>query len=132
MLLEANDPAGNYDSMQDELFTHVAICTMANLNIYMGMYLTDCQCIWDNIAAIMHELDFWTYVCPAQHTSDGCLAYQNLNRHYYGKPKCLYGNIFDQSSACLGQDHGDHVSLIAGLLSALLIIPEMAVWPTRT
>ena len=57
---------------------------VANLNAFMAMYLTDHQHIWDKIAAIMHELDCWTYVCPTQCARDGHMAYQNLNRHYLG------------------------------------------------
>ena len=31
-----------------------------------------------------HELDCWSYVYPAQHSSNGCTAYLNLNGHYLG------------------------------------------------
>ena len=80
VLPEADDPVGNYNLMQDELITHAPILTVANPNAYMAMYLTSHQHIWDKIKVITCGLDCWTYVHTAQHTTDGCLAYQNLNR----------------------------------------------------
>ena len=81
VLPEADDPV---DSMQDELIASALILTMANLNAFMAMYLTDCQHIWDKIIVITCDLDCWTYVHPTQHARDGCKAYQNLNGHYLG------------------------------------------------
>ena len=84
MLPEADDSVGNYALMQDELITLALILTMANLNAFMAMYLTDHPHIRDKIAAVTCELDCWTYVCPTQHARDGHLAYQNLNGQYLG------------------------------------------------
>ena len=50
VLPKADDTAGNYASMQDELIACVQILTMANPNAFMAMYLTDHQHVWDNIA----------------------------------------------------------------------------------
>jgi hypothetical protein len=47
-------------------------------------YLADSVRVWEKLSDLTREQECWSYVRPAQHTRDDCLAYQGLRGHYIG------------------------------------------------
>ena len=79
---QANDPPGNYTTIQEELITWAPIRT-AN-GAYTPTFLTDRATIWEKLSGLTRAHNCWTYVHPVQCTQDGHLGYIGLKSHYLG------------------------------------------------
>jgi hypothetical protein len=77
------DPVGGYATMQDELIARAPIQGPTEGSWHPN-YLADSVCVWEKLSELTREQECWSYVCPAQCTRDGHLAYQGLCGHYLG------------------------------------------------
>jgi hypothetical protein len=76
------DPVGGYATPQDELIARAPI--RDNSGAYIATYLTDRAKVWEKISSITRAHNCWSYVRPAQHLRDGCMAFFGLRGHYLG------------------------------------------------
>ena len=79
---EGADPAGNYDSKQDELIARAPHVDADNEPT--ATYLADRLKVWELISDLTREHDCWTYVRPAQRSRNGRMAFVGLKGHYLG------------------------------------------------
>jgi hypothetical protein len=47
-------------------------------------YLTDRAKVWDMLSELTRQHDCWSYICPAQRSHDGRMAFLGLKGHYLG------------------------------------------------
>lgn len=78
----AADPAGGYDSKQDELIARAPIRKADGT--FAPDYLADRVRVWELMSELTRSHDCWSYVRPAQRTRDGRLAFLGLRGHYLG------------------------------------------------
>jgi len=48
----------------------------------MQDYLCDREIVWMKLAGLIQEHDCWSYIRPAQRTTDGCMAFIQLKYHF--------------------------------------------------
>ena len=85
---EAEDPATEYGSKEDEL---IARAPIINGNVgteargpFVQSFITDRNKVWDLIAQLSNDHESWTYIKEAQRTRNGRLAFLNMWSHYLG------------------------------------------------
>ena len=79
---DADDPAGEYDTVQDEM---IARAPHVDQNgDPLPTYQADNRLVWEKISAFTRDEPCWSYVKPAQRSRNGRMAYQNLHNHYLG------------------------------------------------
>jgi len=82
---EADDPTTNYATRQEELIARAPhLETVTGNQQTTAVYSADSKKVWEIIAGMTRGTDCWTYVCPAQRTRDGRMAFRGLKDHYLG------------------------------------------------
>jgi hypothetical protein len=79
---EVDDPPTNYSTKMKELIARAPIRD-AN-GAYTQDFLADREMVWEKLSSLTREHDCWSYVRPAQRTTDGRLAFNGLKGHYLG------------------------------------------------
>jgi len=70
---ELEDGPLNYPSCVHELISRAPIRTPTSA--YIQDYLCDREIVRMKLAGLMQEHDCWSYIRPAQRTTDGCMAF---------------------------------------------------------
>jgi len=92
---EANDPATNYTTHQEEMTARAPhTMVVAGVTRRTAVFNSGNEAVWEIMATWTRNTDCWTYVRPAQRTRDGRMAFLNLKNHYLGP-----NNVDTQSSA---------------------------------
>jgi hypothetical protein len=79
---EADDPANNYDTPEDEMISRMPHQDAAGADL--PTYKHDRSKVWQTISEVCQDEKCWTYVKPFQRTRDGRGAFQALHNHYLG------------------------------------------------
>jgi hypothetical protein len=81
---EANDPAANYDTPENEMIARMPHQDTAVPPQNLPTYIHDRSKVWQAISEVTKDDKCWTYVKPFQRSRDGRGAFQALHTHYLG------------------------------------------------
>ena len=81
---DADDPANNYSTIQDELIGRAPHHNDADPPVYTQAYKDDNVAVFNKIAELTRDKDCWTYVQQAARARNGRKAFLGLKDHYLG------------------------------------------------
>ena len=79
---EADDPAGNYDTPENEMIARMPHQDAQGEDL--PTYIHDRSKVWQTMSEVCRDDKCWTYVKPFQRSRDGRGAFQALHTHYLG------------------------------------------------
>jgi hypothetical protein len=79
---EADDPAANYDTPENEMIARMPHQDPAGADL--PTYIHDRSKVWQTMSEVCRDDKCWTYVKPFQRSRDGRGAFQALHTHYLG------------------------------------------------
>jgi hypothetical protein len=79
---EADDPATNYDTPENEMVACMPHQDAAGVDL--PTYIHDRSKVWQTMSEVCRDDKCWTYVKPFQRSRDGRGAFQALHTHYLG------------------------------------------------